>query len=144
MLRHPLQPTLLIQFATNWHLAGIFLRHLCGAIELHKYLVSCTCIFWMAAFSILLRSNSRYKEAYVPIGHKGSGIAKYTDLPSFPRRRESTTAVDPRLRGDDDGIFLSAASLNALKDEKIHSPEYSEITDQVLINEIPTRSGAKS
>ena len=31
--------------------------------------------------------------------------------PSFPRRRESTTAVDPRLRGDDDGIFFSATSL---------------------------------
>ena len=31
--------------------------------------------------------------------------------PSFPRRRESTTVVDPRLRGDDDGIFLPATSL---------------------------------
>ena len=32
--------------------------------------------------------------------------------PSFPRRRESTTVVDPRLRGDDDGIFLPATSLS--------------------------------
>ena len=33
--------------------------------------------------------------------------------PSFPRRRESTTVVDPRLRGDDDGIFFSATSLSS-------------------------------
>ncbi|MCW7551696.1 hypothetical protein NX722_03360 [Endozoicomonas gorgoniicola] len=34
------------------------------------------------------------------------------NIPSFPRRRESTTTVDPRLRGDDDGINLSASSLS--------------------------------
>ena len=58
--------------------------------------------------------------AFVGLGNMGLPMAinllrgaAEQNIPSFPRRRESTTTVDPRLRGDDDGINLSATSLSA-------------------------------
>ena len=47
---------------------------------------------------------------HFPEDKPGKWHCKIYRLSSFPRRRESTTAMDPRLRGDDDGIFLPAAS----------------------------------
>ena len=59
---------------------------------------------------------------------KGSGIEEYTDFPSFPRRRESTTTVDPRFCGDDDGKFLVAATLSSWP----YEIEYFWLIEQVL------------
>ena len=70
--------------------------------------------------------------------HQIRGAAEQ-NIPSFPRRRESTTTVDPRLRGDDDGINLSATSLRQefyiLRIPLAHIPQENLSRGSIVLSE---------
>ena len=97
---------------------------------------------FLAGNSGLVSSSSTsqqflHKAIHVPGNEKEIRKAALKSIPappSFPRRRESTTAVDPRLRGDDDGILFSATSLSVEDRESFSElknlkkmPEYATI-----------------
>ena len=82
--------------------------------------------------SLVTKKTNKVSRASMP---EVRGAAEQ-NIPSFPRRRESTTTVDPRLRGDDDGINLSATSLklNAVSDKNdgLHSAPATEASSTGL------------